>query len=123
LFARVSAPATSTLFLTVAVSGYASNPQVLYPAAGPSTPIPLNSWERIVPGITVGEPPGREALRAVVSSRPFDFKPLIDALPRCAEIASRGSVQGWKPSVEPVTGWAAAQRGIVVVPAPPRRSR
>jgi metacaspase-1 len=120
LFARVSASVTSTLFLTVAVSGYASEPGVLYPDAGRSTSIAVNSWERIVPSISVRKPAGRETLRAVVSSHPFDFQSLIDALPRCSEFRSRGSARDWNPSIEPVTGWAAAQREILVVPAKPR---
>jgi len=123
LWAKVSAPMTSTLFLTVAVSGFASDPSVLYPDAGSAAPVALNSWEPIRSGITVGEPPGRETLRAVVSSRPFDFRPLIDALPRCDEVGARGSVRHWKPSIEPVTGWAAAQRDILILSAVSRPAR
>jgi len=121
LFAKVSAPVTSTLYLTIAVAGYASEPTVLYPLRGQSSEqFPLNRWELIQDSILVEEPAGFEVLKAVVSSRPFDLRPLIGALPNCAERGSRGGSSVWNPPPEPVTGWATTERPVTVVRGPVR---
>lgn len=122
LFARVSAPSVSTLYLTVAVAGYAGRTAVVYPdTAGNNTPIPLNRWEPIVSGLRVDPPTGLEVLKAVVSSRPFDLHGLVEALPNCSDQGSRGNAsRAWQPRTEPVTGWATAERTVMVVGAPAR---
>jgi hypothetical protein len=122
LFARVSAPSVSTLYLSVAVAGYAGPTTVVYPqTAGNNTAMPLNRWEPIAPGVMVDPPSGFEVLKAVVSSRPFDLHGLVDALPKCTDQGSRGDAsRAWQPRTEPVTGWATAERTVMVVGAPAR---
>ena len=116
LFARVTAPPTSTLYLTVAVEGFIGQPNVVYPPnPGVSEPLMPNRWHRLRHDISIEEPIGREVLKAVVSSRPFDLHALVNALPVCTQRARGTRGERWRSASDAVVGWATAETPVIVV--------
>ena len=112
IFARVLAPETSLLYLSVAVEGYSADPWMVYPTqSGANGPIRLNAWVRILRNATPSEPAGVEVLKLVVDSDQFDFGSLLGALPRACGLA-RGFNQA---APQPVTGWRALDHKLIIL--------
>jgi len=112
IFARVLAPETSLLYLSVAVEGYSADPWMVYPPQqGANRPIQLNTWVRILRSATPSEPAGVEVLKLVIDSDQFDFGSLLGALPRDCGLA-RGFNQA---APQPVTGWRALDHKLIIL--------
>jgi hypothetical protein len=128
LWAKVSAPERSVLYLTAAVQGYTSPDFLVYPLdQAMNQPVPLNQWFPVLPDkagetIDATEPAGREVIKVVVGSTQFDFRSLLQSFP--VQCAAASATRGWPPSSysppapAPVTGWTAVERTILTMHRP-----
>lgn len=118
VFVRIDASNSSTLYASVAVTGYSADPVVIEPTgAGPNQPFPLNQWKRVVRGARISEPSGIEVIKAVVNSEQFDLRPLVASFPKCgpAGVRGRNDPSPWTSDTSPVTGWTSAERRVVIL--------
>jgi hypothetical protein len=104
----------STLYLTAALAGYAAAPRALWPEGGRAqTKLSAEHLNRPLLIYSNFRPASRgvENIKAVVSSFPYDLRPLMNSLPRCPfgpRDESRGN--GDDPLV--VSGWTTVDRRI-----------
>lgn len=117
LWVKVSAPSSSTLYLSAAIMGYTSTPTVVYPAdgegedaAGRIQPIELNRWVRLFRGATPSPPAGMEVIKILVDSDQYSLGPLIESLTCSTTNAQR---QRSDPDA-PVDGWSTLEHRILI---------
>lgn len=118
VWASVSIPdaavASSKLYISGAIAGYSFAPSVLWPLGNRSqTQLTQEQMRRpfVIGRLPDDRPEGVENIKVVVSSDPFELRPLVRDLPDCragAAVATKG--QGTDTLA--VTGWTAVSRRI-----------
>ncbi|HUR92433.1 MAG TPA: caspase family protein [Gemmatimonadaceae bacterium] len=116
-----AAIASSKLYLTAAVAGYGSAPRVLWPV-GNRTQAQL-TIEQLRAPFVIGRlpddsPEGVENIKVVVSSDPYDLRPLIRDVPDCVPTATVATRGNGKDTLA-VRGWTAVSRRVELHPRRP----
>ncbi len=117
----------SSLYMTIAIGGYTSDPAVLWPPAGiPHSPIEMNKWILVGESIPMLEPVGSEMLKMVVNSDQFSFQPLVESFGACD--GARGpNDKGpndsgkWRSNPKPIVGWTTLSHRIDILDTVPKR--
>ena len=108
----------SALYLTAGFAGFSGVPAIIWPRGAEQTrlmPEQVNQPVLLRAGITPSLPEGIESLKVVVSSDPYNLRPLVAGLPRCPIETSRDPGRG-DPAGDAgvVTGWTAVTRRIEI---------
>jgi hypothetical protein len=115
LYARVEAARGQGLYLSIAVKGYTSEPDMIYPQGDAmNRTVPLNQWFAVTPLFTPEDPAGLESLVAVVGAAQFDLRPLVESFPECPR--TRGGGATAQTEVQPATSWRSWQHTVVILP-------
>ena len=118
LYAKVSAPKLSVVYVTVAIEGLTGKAEMEYPKRDVANqPVELNKWFSLRGGLRAREPVGIDVLKAVASTRQYDFASVIATFPSCS--AQRQPDFDEEPN--PINGWTATERRVVVMRRPGRR--
>ena len=125
LYARVQAPTSWNVYISVAVAGYVSESMMLYPSnTMMNHPIELNRWVRLVSNLTAEEPAGDELIKAVASTEQYDFASLLASLPNCVRLPqgeNRGDFRSNRQESDSAAAWTAMERKLVFRRAVPQQ--
>ena len=122
VWVKVSASQRSVLYLSMAIMGYTSGTDLLYPlpgagedAVGRIQPIELNRWVRIQGDLYPSRPAGLEVLKVLVDSDQYSLKELVATF-GCER--TRGDLRRANPDA-PVQGWTTVEHRIMILTARP----
>lgn len=107
----------SSLYLTAGLAGYTGAPGVIWPRGAQQTrltPEQMNQPVLLRAGFSPTLPGGIENIKVVVSSDPYNLRPLVDELPRCPVETTRDATSARNGDAGVVTGWTAVTRRIEI---------
>lgn len=119
--ARAQIAEISTLYMTLAIGGYTSDPFVLWPQEGDAhSPITLNTWIQVGFDIPMLEPIGSEMLKMVVGSDQFSLQPLVESFGICGAIRGDPPAK-WRSNPKAIVGWTTLSHRINIYDTLPKK--